>query len=185
MIDARVIDARVIDARVIAASALRRARMETALESTNRGAEVTERIRESYRPLDEMLAGLDDARMLVPGVNGEWTAKDTLAHIAWWERHAVRRLRTGRDDLAPDDGNWEPVVNHVNAEVYAENRDRPLAEVRADFHAAHAEVLAMIADLPNSVLASDAIIEAIAVDTYGHYPEHVEALRSWIAGSSA
>lgn len=155
------------------------------MEPTNRKQAQMESIQESYQPLVDTLAGLDDTRMELPGVNGEWTVKDTLAHIAWWERHMVRRVRTGTEELAPPDGNWAPVVNRVNAQVYAENHDRPLAEVRAEFAAAHAEALATIADLPDTAFEADEIIGAIVVDTYGHYPEHVAALRAWLASGSA
>ena len=35
--------------------------------------------------LEETLARLTHAQMLLPGVVGEWSVKDALAHISTWE----------------------------------------------------------------------------------------------------
>jgi tetratricopeptide (TPR) repeat protein len=63
--------------------------------------------------------------------DGTWTAKDHLAHLSWWRWRSARTLeasRTGGEpppELPEDD-------DVQNAIIYAEVRDRPAAEVKAD-----------------------------------------------------
>lgn len=64
-------------------------------------------------------------------VDGRWHAKDHLAHLSWWRWrtvHILDALRTGGElpPPVPDDDGVQ------NAIIYAEVKDRPAAEVRAD-----------------------------------------------------
>ena len=50
---------------------------------------------------EALFAEVGEARMLQPGVAGEWSVKDVIAHVMWSEREMVgvmqaraRRLRT-------------------------------------------------------------------------------------------
>ena len=63
--------------------------------------------------------------------DGRWHAKDHLAHLSWWRWrtvHTLDALRTGGElpPPVPDDDGVQ------NAIIYAEVKDRPAAEVRAD-----------------------------------------------------
>jgi tetratricopeptide (TPR) repeat protein len=66
-----------------------------------------------------------------PNPDGRWNAKDNLAHLSWWRWRSARTLdsvRTGGEPPPPvpdDDG-------VQNAIIYAEVKDRPAAEVKAD-----------------------------------------------------
>ena len=68
---------------------------------------------------------------------GEWNAKDHLAHLSWWRRRSVQTLeavRTGAEPppALPDD---DAVTN---ARIYSEVRDLPAADVKADAQASWA-----------------------------------------------
>jgi DinB family protein len=61
---------------------------------------------------------------------GRWHAKDHLAHLAWWRHrsaHLIQLARTGGapPPRAPDD-------DTQNAIIYAETKDRPVADVKRD-----------------------------------------------------
>jgi tetratricopeptide (TPR) repeat protein len=63
--------------------------------------------------------------------DGRWNAKDHLAHVSWWRWRTARTLdavRTGGElpPATPDNGEVQ------NAIIYAEVRDRPAGEVKAD-----------------------------------------------------
>ena len=61
--------------------------------------------------------------------NGRWSAKDHLAHLSWW------RVRdAGLFDAVRTGGELPPSVEDdaQNAVVYAENRDRTVAEIKKD-----------------------------------------------------
>ena len=37
-------------------------------------------------------AGLSDSQLTEPGVAGDWSVKDIIAHVTWWEEEALRHL---------------------------------------------------------------------------------------------
>jgi len=43
--------------------------------------------------LSAMLARLDDSQMVTPGVQGNWSVKDILAHMSAWDRRGMRWLK--------------------------------------------------------------------------------------------
>ncbi len=40
----------------------------------------------------ESYAGLPDERLMEPGVTGDWSVKDVLAHVTTWEEEALKHL---------------------------------------------------------------------------------------------
>lgn len=66
-----------------------------------------------------------------PNPDGRWNAKDHLAHVSWWRWRSALTLeavRTGGElpPAVPDDAEVQ------NAIIYAEVRDRPAGDVKAD-----------------------------------------------------
>ena len=57
---------------------------------------------------DELLAQVNDSLMLQTGVEGDWSAKDILAHVMWYERQMVQMVRS-RDLIGSD--LWELPVD--------------------------------------------------------------------------
>ncbi len=151
------------------------------MNTSSRKTEILEQIRTTRQQFEDVLVRVEPARMTEPGVNGEWSVKDVLAHIAWWEQHLLRRLRTGNDDLSVEGEDGRVTTDRANAEVYALNRERPLVEVRAEYDASYREVLAAIESLSDDELVSDEVYDAIAWDTFRHYPEHTAMLGKWLA----
>ena len=61
--------------------------------------------------------------------DGSWNAKDHLAHLTWWRFRSARLLdavRTGDDPPASVEDDPQ------NAAIYAENRNRPAADIKAE-----------------------------------------------------
>src|SRR5262249_40208703 len=101
----------------------------------DRKTEILERVRATHHELEEAVSRLTPHLMTTPGVNGDWAAKDVLAHVTWWEQHLLRRLRNGVDDLYTPGGDPREATHRVNAEVFAANHDRPPDSIRAEFDA--------------------------------------------------
>jgi hypothetical protein len=150
------------------------------MHASSRTAEILEQIRTSRQQFEDALARVELARMTEPGVNGEWSVKDVLVHIAWWEQHLLRRLRTGQDDLYVEGVDGRETTDRANAEVYAANHERPLADARAEYDASYQETLATIEAMPVDELANDEVYQAIGADTFHHYPEHTAMLNRWL-----
>jgi hypothetical protein len=142
--------------------------------------EILRRVRTTHLELEEVVAQIPPEQMTQPGVNGEWTVKDVLAHITWWERHLLLRLRTGLDDVFTPGVDPYLAMRAVNVEIFVANRERRLDHVLATFEATYRELLAVLEALPVEQAAQDEVYDAIGADTFSHYPVHTKMLREWL-----
>src|SRR6266851_4694999 len=46
----------------------------------------------AWTGLEASCAGLSEAQLSEPGVSGDWSAKDVLAHVSTWEGEALKYL---------------------------------------------------------------------------------------------
>ena len=49
-------------------------------------AEFLDRLRSGRAEWDALIAQIDEAQMTEPGVVGDWSVKDIIAHVTWSER---------------------------------------------------------------------------------------------------
>ena len=105
-----------------------------------------------------------------------WTAKDHLAHLAHWRRHATGVLtaaRAGTPAPRADD------VDAVNVDVHAANRQRRSAEVKEAARASYAELAAAIKDSSEEELSrpregsGGAVWEIVPPNGHVHLGEHL------------
>jgi len=151
---------------------------------------LTTTIEAEHARLQEALADLGNDEMLQAGAHGDWSVKDVLAHLTYWEGQLVRALRQAADgeDQTPMDAAGEE-IDVINARVVAASRAHPLDEVRAAFTRSFAELLAVLATLRDDDLAATGELDArlgqpaqpfITAITYEHYQEHHAALQNWL-----
>lgn len=137
--------------------------------------ELLQRIDDAWSDFLEAIDGIPDDRMDEPGVAGEWSVKNLLGHIAFWEDRAVghiERALAGQPEEESDDE-----VEALNADDHAARQHRTLSEERTALHRTHAAVIEQL----ESVAGLDAtdLDEAIRWDTYQHYAEHAPDIRDW------
>lgn len=140
------------------------------------GASVAERMRAEHARLDALLASFSDEEIVQPGQFGEWSAKDMLAHITFWEQRLIAYVNGAKESLVQPDEDEQAAIDRINAEVLATNRDRPLAEVRAAFDASYQEALELAESLSAEDLADEVLYNLLAGDTFEHYREHIAML---------
>jgi uncharacterized protein (TIGR03083 family) len=139
-------------------------------------AQVLERIRAERSAFDALLAGVSDERLARPGVSGGWSIKDILAHVVWWELRTLEKLNREVTPLEQPGEDHEAAIQRVNQAVYEEHWDQPSAAIRAAFPASLMRLVEGLEGYTESfVLAHE---QDIAMDSYDHYPEHVEAIRT-------
>ncbi|MGD8586077.1 MAG: ClbS/DfsB family four-helix bundle protein, partial [Chloroflexota bacterium] len=80
---------------------LRRWRKTHPTRYLNKG-KILARIRTERRRLEQNLELLDEAQMLRPGVVGDWSVKDILAHLADWECRFLGWYRAGQRGEVPE-----------------------------------------------------------------------------------
>ena len=105
--------------------------------------------------LDDLLATMAPERMEEPGVVGEWSAKDVLAHLVAWEQLALGWYRTGlQGDVpaVPAAGFKWNETPRLNRKIFEEHRDEPLDDVIAQYRASHREIVGVIESLTDEDL---------------------------------
>jgi hypothetical protein len=147
--------------------------------------------------LDREWAGIErtcfkmsEEQMLARGAKGEWSVKDTLAHLSAWEKYLLDRLgyvMTGQLPLYPVMTSMADVDN-FNARVYEENKDRPLTSVVIEFRNLYSGVMTVLNAIDEGLLDqpysydwpgdSLNLLQLIRVNTCDHFHEHCETIGS-------
>lgn len=126
-------------------------------------------------------AGLPEAELLRPGVTGEWSVRDLIAHVTWWEEEALEHLPVilaGR--RPPRYSTTYGGIDAFNALKTKETMGLPLAEILRRQEEVHVCVVALVRGVPESEVASDTRFRRrLRSDTYGHYPKHTAAILKW------
>lgn len=105
-----------------------------------------------------LVALVGEERMERPGVNGEWTFKDMVAHLNGWRRWTVARLAAPAMQPPPypcpaavsdhEDG----ATDAINAWFYQTARDHPPADVLAESRTQFEAMRAVVTGRPENEL---------------------------------
>ena len=113
----------------------------------------------------------------------DWTGKDVLAHLAWWQDHSAHVTEALRAGRTPDDDD-DPLstTDEVNERVYREHLDDPPNVTRHAFTQSFERLLAAIEPLTTDELFSTdlwpwldgaPLAEMLQWDTSRHYEAHI------------
>lgn len=136
---------------------------------------------------EALLKEIDEARMTQPGVEGEWSIKDIIAHIAWYEREMVGILQSRALDGS---SLWVLPNAERNAAIFDQNRDRSLQDVLAEARRVYTELLEALQSLAEEDLIDPGRYRDMPADwvpwrvfadnTYDHYSAHIPTIRAWL-----
>lgn len=143
--------------------------------------QLLDRLENAWADLQASFAGLSEAQMTQPGVTGDWSVKDILAHVTTWEEEALRMLPLILDGQTPPRyADLYGGLNAFNAQMSAQKRDLPLAEVLAQLDATHRRLIEVVQRAPDDQITRETRFRRrLRLDTYSHYPEHARAIRAW------
>jgi hypothetical protein len=152
-------------------------------------AELLTHIQVAYDRFEALLASLREEQMTIPGVNGIWSVKDTLAHLTAWQEYQTSRLQgilSGEEPPDPTSGLEDEDAQ--NDYYYQQFKDRPLQEVLARFRASYQQVMAATASLrwealnaPFPWYNNEVSVGAYTLgNTSEHYEEHGGLIRHWL-----
>jgi hypothetical protein len=107
------------------------------------------------KALDQLLAGLSPQQMIQPGIVGEWSVKDVLAHLLEWE-HMVLSWHAagvkGKIPVTPAEGfNWAQLPE-LNQQIYEKHCSRPLDEIQKEFKSLNKKMLSTLQGLSEEEL---------------------------------
>ncbi len=150
--------------------------------------DLIQRIRNERDGLGSLLGNLSEDEMLIPTEENAWSVKDHVAHIVVWEKRLVEWLDVvEKGDVPqqlPPGMTWDD-LDRWNEQTFEENRERELKEVLADFNHFAEEVVQAVEAIPEKLLmradslawrSGSPLWEMVAANTFGHYPEHREAI---------
>lgn len=159
------------------------------------GPRLAEMLQTERARWNALLAQIPAARMEEPGAAGTWSVKQLIAHLTWYEGRIVEGaqqvLQTGKFVRPNTRSNM--TMDERNAHIAAESQARPLSEILAESDRVFNQVLAVVHACPTELLNDPRILGlpddkvpwmAIANNCYGHYREHEEELRAWLARSA-
>jgi hypothetical protein len=103
---------------------------------------------------EAFLARIGPERMQQPGVNGDWSMKDLVAHLTGWQPRLIASLAAAQrgepEPLPPWPAHLQS-EDDVNAWIYASNRERPLQDVLDDCRREFQRLQAAVEALPEDV----------------------------------
>lgn len=111
-------------------------------------------LQEEYLQWETILEQIDPKRMETPGVNGDWSMKDLVAHLTCWQATNVAAIfaaERGAPEPAPPWPLKLKTEDEINAWIYATNHKRPLSDVLDESQQVFQQTMDAVAALPEHV----------------------------------
>jgi hypothetical protein len=159
-------------------------------------AQLLEEMRMARSNWEALLAEVGEARLTEPGVEGDWSLKDIMAHLTYFETWAadnVLAFRRGEPQPQPEYKGLE--VDEENARIYERLRSKSLPQVLQESQASFQRSIEAVQGLrdvdlydPEFTRVPDAdwtVFDLIEGDTFGHYNDHRASVQAWLDRAAA
>ena len=152
--------------------------------------EFLEEERDAWRPF-EALEAIRDERLdvAVEGAHG-WSARDLIGHLVAWQEWALataKELAVGARSATKErlDVEWEARGDDMNADIEAEWRALPVAEVRRRLREVPGELRGYLTVVPETRwLKNDDYLRYFSDETIAHYAAHATDLEAILAADA-
>jgi len=154
-------------------------------------SELLDWLQEEQQKWEGYLDQIGLERMEQPGVNGDWSFKDMVAHLNGWQPRMIAQLQAAQRGEPEPPPPWPAHLqsdDEINAWIYDSNKKRPLREVLDESHQLFQQLLAVIESLPDDVriepewrlvYLGDKRFEA--GEYFDHfYDDHEPDVRAWL-----
>ena len=153
--------------------------------------EFLEEERDAWRPF-EALADLADEQLEVPIDEAhDWSGRDLIAHLVAWQENALevaKELAVGETSVTKErsDRDWDARGDAINAEIQAEWRALPIAEVRRRLRETPGELRGYLTVVPETRWIKHADHLRFFIDeTIDHYADHAADLEAILDAAAA
>jgi Protein of unknown function (DUF1706) len=152
-------------------------------------SEFLAKLQQTRAEWDSLISQVDPSRMTEPNVDGEYSIKDIIAHVMWYERE---NLGVIRQHVLVGSPHWDaPTQDDRNAAVYEDIRNLSTSEVLTQSKEIYQQQLAALKTLSDEDFTDVTRFKDmpstwdsahfLASNSYEHYEQHFPALRAWLA----
>jgi len=117
-------------------------------------SELLDWLREEYRQWEALLDEIGPARMEQPGVNGDWSMKDIVAHLTGWQPGVTAGLQAAQRGEAESPPPWPAQLqtdDEINVWIYESNHGRSVREILDESRQVFQQLLAVVDGLPEDL----------------------------------
>ncbi len=154
-------------------------------------AQLLEVMRTARSNWEALLAEAGEARLTEPGVEGDWSLKDIIAHITYFETWAADNVMAFRRGEPRPQSEYKGLeVDEENARIYERLRAKPLAQVLQESQVSFQRSIEAVQGLrdedlydPKFTRVPDAdwtVFDLVEGDTFEHYNDHIKSVRAWL-----
>jgi hypothetical protein len=150
--------------------------------------ELIDLVNADYNTWQSLTEQIEPEKMLEPGVSGEWSLKDVIAHLTWHENEMIGMIKF---HAFKGSELWNLITDERNAIIHDENRDKSLDQVLEESKQTHTELMEQMPALSMEDLTNPENFTGMPPDwqpwtiladnTYQHYQHHIRDLKRWMA----
>ncbi len=135
----------------------------------------------AWAALATSYAGLSESQLRAPGVTGDWSVKDILAHVTTWEAEALKYLPLILAGGSPPRYSTRyGGIDAFNAQITAQKRGLSTPDVLRQLAETHRRLLDFIQTAPENQFAQETRFRhRLRLETYSHYALHANMIRGW------
>jgi peptidoglycan/xylan/chitin deacetylase (PgdA/CDA1 family) len=133
------------------------------------------------------VADVDPDLFTAPGLLGAWSARDLVAHVAFWSDHGADALELAAAGKGGDFDYDSTQTDAINEEVFAGASTLTPMEAYEREQVAFERFRDVLSQLDPSLLDltlgnDDTVEKVVRYDGPDHYAEHTEHIRDWFNG---
>ena len=161
-----------------------------------------ENIQMEHDQLVALLMPLREDLLCTATLDGNWSIKDLIAHVSAWEQLCIGWLEMYLRGETPDPFSQMNADSGANERIFRENQHRSLQEVQKNFARTYQTFLKQVQDLTQTISVEDlnrpqtwlkrlpwlhgqSLVGLIADNSYDHYRDHAQQIRTWLDKTDA
>jgi hypothetical protein len=160
------------------------------MSSNTSKAQFLDDLRAEQAYWEALLQDIGEDHMTQPGVAGEWSIKDIVAHLTAWRRRTVGRFQAALHHEPTPPPFWPEHLqtdDEINAWIYVGNHARPLADVLRESRDVFDQLVETLDAFPEAELLDPTYFSWLegepltAAALFGHFhEEHEPDMRAWL-----
>ena len=143
--------------------------------------DLLKRLDKAWNLFRESYAGLSESQLIQSGVTGNWSVKDIIAHVTWWEEETLKHLPLIVNGVRPPRYSAKyGGIDAFNAMMTEQKKTLSFSDVLRQQDETHRRLIVYIQSLPEEQFTRETRVRRrLRLDTYNHYPKHAKAIRAW------